>query len=475
MFLFGYACLDPQNVAKGMVVKTARMLPALLAVWWGLMTVPVLGTTDAIRHSGGGAAAVVDVFPGAIALHARARHDDSGSGDGCADRSGDRRASHNSTRRAGRFSGVDIASAADISAGGDIRRSAGPLRSAGLHSATRLRRAAGSGIQRRDPAAAGRLGSVCHAGRHAQRAVAARPVLPVRPGHEHGHGAEVRAARRPGLPLVCRAQRSATRNLGINDVELSVTFAFPLFHNSQTPLLVTPGFAVHYWEGPVSVLPVAARRLRRPTCRRAPTTPISTSAGIRRSRRGSAPSWTSASASTPTSPTSPATAFASWARAWPCSASRPACKLKAGVWYLDRVKVKMLPAGGICLDAQPRHLLQHPLSQSENRQAADHLGQHRVVDLRRRAITAAARGRSSATADCARPDPHRRHLRHVRLQRHPRRRGPGVQDAAATPRACSRSAVACSRELVYQSDDSPARLLSEQHRVSSAPGWRTEK
>ncbi len=48
-------------------------------------------------------------------------------------------------------------------------------------------------------------------------------------------------------------RQTPTQELGINDVELSGTFAFPMFYNSQTPLLITPGFAVHYWAGPVSV------------------------------------------------------------------------------------------------------------------------------------------------------------------------------------------------------------------------------
>ena len=40
--------------------------------------------------------------------------------------------------------------------------------------------------------------------------------------------------------------------LGINDMGISVTCAFPIFYNSQTPLLVTPGFFLHCWDGPVS-------------------------------------------------------------------------------------------------------------------------------------------------------------------------------------------------------------------------------
>jgi hypothetical protein len=38
--------------------------------------------------------------------------------------------------------------------------------------------------------------------------------------------------------------------MGIHDVELTSTFAIPFLYNPDTPLLVTPGFAVHYWNGP---------------------------------------------------------------------------------------------------------------------------------------------------------------------------------------------------------------------------------
>ena len=43
-------------------------------------------------------------------------------------------------------------------------------------------------------------------------------------------------------------------NFDVNDVELSATVAFP-FWFSTAPFLVTPGFAVHYLEGPQTVPP----------------------------------------------------------------------------------------------------------------------------------------------------------------------------------------------------------------------------
>lgn len=39
-------------------------------------------------------------------------------------------------------------------------------------------------------------------------------------------------------------------DLGINDSEVSVTFAFPNFLTSGQPLFVTPAFAIHCWDGP---------------------------------------------------------------------------------------------------------------------------------------------------------------------------------------------------------------------------------
>ncbi len=44
----------------------------------------------------------------------------------------------------------------------------------------------------------------------------------------------------------------------INRLELSSTFAFPLFYNIQSPLLVTPGFAFNWLEGPISGAPGTA-------------------------------------------------------------------------------------------------------------------------------------------------------------------------------------------------------------------------
>jgi hypothetical protein len=38
--------------------------------------------------------------------------------------------------------------------------------------------------------------------------------------------------------------------LGINDADISATFAIPFFHTNLSPLLITPGFTFHFWNGP---------------------------------------------------------------------------------------------------------------------------------------------------------------------------------------------------------------------------------
>jgi len=41
-----------------------------------------------------------------------------------------------------------------------------------------------------------------------------------------------------------------SKKFGTNDLELSTTVAFPFLYNRETPLFVTPGFAFHWWQGP---------------------------------------------------------------------------------------------------------------------------------------------------------------------------------------------------------------------------------
>jgi len=52
------------------------------------------------------------------------------------------------------------------------------------------------------------------------------------------------------LDYVMLAPRGS-KKFGTNDLDLSASLALPFFYNQETPLLITPGFAFHWWEGPV--------------------------------------------------------------------------------------------------------------------------------------------------------------------------------------------------------------------------------
>ena len=135
------------------------------------------------------------------------------------------------------------------------------------------------------------------------------------------------------------------RELGINDVDLNVTFAFPLF-NIQTPILVSPGFAVHYWSGPVSVHPTPAAPF---PVDLPPQTydayldfgwnpQISDVFGAELNFRTGVYSDFSRVTSD---------SIRVMGKGMAVLKLSPRMTLKAGVWYLDRVQVKILPAGGL--------------------------------------------------------------------------------------------------------------------------------
>ncbi len=144
-----------------------------------------------------------------------------------------------------------------------------------------------------------------------------------------------------------------SKELGINDVDLSVTCAIPMFFNTQTPLLVTPGFAVHYWAGPESVLPLVPED---PAPADLP--PRTYDAYLDFGWNPQLQPWLGAELNFRTGVYSDFNRVTSDSfrfmgkgmlvmRLWPTVA------VKAGVWYLDRVKIKLLPAGGIVWTPNP--------------------------------------------------------------------------------------------------------------------------
>jgi hypothetical protein len=139
----------------------------------------------------------------------------------------------------------------------------------------------------------------------------------------------------------------AMNELGINSIDLSSTFAIPFFYNTQTPLLVTPGFTMHLWSGPDTApgapgyLPPRTYDAYIDAAWNPQLSPVlGAELGVRvgvysdfekvdgRSLRYQGHGLAVLSLS-------------------------PAFQVKAGVVYLDRVNIKLFPAGGIVWTPNP--------------------------------------------------------------------------------------------------------------------------
>jgi hypothetical protein len=124
---------------------------------------------------------------------------------------------------------------------------------------------------------------------------------------------------------------------GMNDIETYATFAFPLFHNPQTPLLVTPGFAIHLWDGPLSPadLPPRVYDAYLSGAWNPQVTPWL--GGELEARVGVYSDFTKVNRDS----------IRLQGRGLAVLSFSPSFKVKAGIWYLDRLRIKLLPAGGI--------------------------------------------------------------------------------------------------------------------------------
>jgi len=141
--------------------------------------------------------------------------------------------------------------------------------------------------------------------------------------------------------------------LGINDMGISVTCAFPMFFNTNTPLLVTPGFYVHLWDGPVSY-PQLVPEDPWP----ADLPPRTYDAYIDAAWNPQVTPWFGAELnfrigiySDFNRVTSDSMRF--MGKGMAVLNFSPNVRIKAGAWYLDRNQVKILPAGGICWTPNP--------------------------------------------------------------------------------------------------------------------------
>ncbi|MEM9354258.1 MAG: hypothetical protein AAGA92_14725 [Planctomycetota bacterium] len=131
-------------------------------------------------------------------------------------------------------------------------------------------------------------------------------------------------------------------DLGINRTELAATFAFPIFYNPDTPLLITPGFAFNWLDGPIDTtgdgsgpdLPARVYDAYLDASWYPRLTEfLSADLGLRTGV------WTDFEEVNSDS-------VRILGRGMGVMSFSPKFDLLAGVWYLDRNDVRLLPAGG---------------------------------------------------------------------------------------------------------------------------------
>ena len=126
--------------------------------------------------------------------------------------------------------------------------------------------------------------------------------------------------------------------LEINRTELSATFGVPIFYNPDTPLLITPGFAFNWLGGPASVAANLPPRVYDAYLDSAwhprLTDWLHADLGLRTGV------WTDFNAVNSDS-------IRILGRGVGVLTFTPQLDFHLGVWYLDRNRVKLLPAGGV--------------------------------------------------------------------------------------------------------------------------------
>jgi len=130
---------------------------------------------------------------------------------------------------------------------------------------------------------------------------------------------------------------NASEELGIHHWELSGTFAFPFLWNSQYPLLVTPGFGMWFWNGPDSPHDMPTRTY---------------DAFLEGAWNPQVNQWLGGELSFRIGVYSDfkkvtIDALRFQGKGMAVLTLNQAFQCKFGVWYLDRNRVKVLPAGGI--------------------------------------------------------------------------------------------------------------------------------
>ncbi|HID77882.1 MAG TPA: hypothetical protein EYP56_18030 [Planctomycetaceae bacterium] len=126
--------------------------------------------------------------------------------------------------------------------------------------------------------------------------------------------------------------------LGIHDFHLHGTFAIPFLYNTETPLLVTPGFGLHLWNGPSSPTADMPPRTFDAYLDAAWNPQLS-------ALLGGELGFTVGVHSDFSRVVNESIRYRG--RGLLTLAFSPSFTVKAGVIYLDRVRVKILPAGGL--------------------------------------------------------------------------------------------------------------------------------
>jgi hypothetical protein len=133
---------------------------------------------------------------------------------------------------------------------------------------------------------------------------------------------------------------NGSTKLGLNEIEVSGSFAFPIIYD-QAPLIVTPGFGLHMLSGPVTDAPAFAE-----------LPPNVYDAFLDFSWRPQLTPWLGANLGVRPG------VFTDWqtfttdsfripSRGLAVVTLTPTLQILGGVVYLDRVDIKLLPAGGL--------------------------------------------------------------------------------------------------------------------------------
>ncbi len=135
-------------------------------------------------------------------------------------------------------------------------------------------------------------------------------------------------------------------SLGVNDVETNVTFAVPFF-KTTSPLMFTPGFAIHFFEGPVTEAPFDAELPAR-----------TYDAYLDTAWYPQVNNWLSGQLGVRVGAYSDFNTFTTesirvMGRGLGVIAITPNLQFALGVVYIDRVKIKLLPAGGLIWTPNP--------------------------------------------------------------------------------------------------------------------------